>query len=154
MWFDVASVQYVIFKLGEDIYGAQIHNVQEIILPKEPTRVPNNPDFIEGIIDYRDEVIPLLDLKKRFNLGESRYSGETRLVVVRVDDRNIAFSVDEVTEILWADEDQIDKAPEMTRIKKEFITGVARIDEKLIIILDLAKVLSVEEQDVLDTINI
>ena len=57
------DTQYVIFRLGEELYGASIHDVQEIILPQQPTRVPNNPDFIEGIIDYMNKVIPDLDLK-------------------------------------------------------------------------------------------
>ena len=75
------DTQYVIFRLGDELYGAAINDVQEIILPQQPTRVPNNPDFIEGIIDYRDKVIPVLDLKKRFNLGKSEYEAEARLLL-------------------------------------------------------------------------
>lgn len=150
----MSDIQYVIFRLEEDIYGAEIHSVQEIILPKEPTKIPNSPDFIEGIIDYRDEVIPLLDLKKRFRLGASEYEGQTRFIVAGIDGKNIAFSVDEVTEILWAREDQLEEAPEMTRINKEFITGVARIEGELIVILDLSKVLSVGERDILNSLDV
>lgn len=149
----MANTQYVIFKLDGESYGAEIHNIQEIILPQEPTQVPNNPDFIEGIIDYRDEVIPVLDLKKRFRLGSGDYKGQSRFIVAQVNRRNVAFAVDEVTEILRAQEEQIGEAPEMTRISKEYITGVTRVGERLIIMLDLSKVLSVGEQDVIEAMD-
>ena len=148
------ETQYVIFRLGEDLYGAAIHDVQEIILPQEPTRVPDNPDFIEGIIDYRDEVIPVLDLKKRFRLGNAQYGGQARFIVADVNDNNVAFAVDEVTEILRTEKENIEEAPEVTRISKEYIYGATRLDGKLIVLLELSKVLTVEEQDVLESINV
>jgi purine-binding chemotaxis protein CheW len=150
----MVETQYVIFRLGEDLYGATIKDVQEIILPQKPTRVPNNPNFIEGIIDYRERVIPVLDLKKRFQLGNSKYEGQSRFIVARVDDKDIAFAVDEVTEILRAQGQDIEEAPEATRIGKEYIYGVTRIGNQLIVLLELSKVLSVDERDMLESINI
>ncbi|MFY9176917.1 MAG: chemotaxis protein CheW [Caldicoprobacterales bacterium] len=147
------DTQYVIFRLGEELYGAAIHDVQEIILPQQPTRVPNNPDFIEGIIDYRDKVIPVLDLKKRFNLGNAHYEGQARFIVADVNGSNIAFAVDEVREILRTEEENIDDAPDITRINKEYITGATHLNDKLIILLELSKVLSVDEQDLLGSIE-
>jgi len=147
------DTQYVIFRLGDELYGAAINDVQEIILPQQPTRVPNNPDFIEGIIDYRDKVIPVLDLKKRFNLGKSEYEGQARFIVADVNNSNIAFAVDEVTEILRTEEGSIEEAPDITRINKEYISGATHLNGKLIILLELSKVLSVEEQDILESIK-
>jgi len=146
----MANVQYVIFRLGEEYYGAEIHNIQEIILPKTPTKVPNNPDFIEGIIDYRDGVVPVLDLKKRFKLGNAEYGKEAKFIVAQVGNKNVAFAVDEVTEILRTDKDSIEEAPEMTKIGKEYITGVTRMGECFIILLDLSRVLTVDEQVILE----
>jgi len=146
----MADVQYVIFRLEDEYYGAEIQNIQEIILPKTPTKVPNNPDFIEGVIDYRDRVVPVLDLKKRFKLGIGVYTKDAKFIVAQVGDKNVAFFVDEVTEILRSDTENIEEAPEMTRIGKEYITGVTRLDERLIILLDLSKVLTVDEQAVLE----
>jgi len=146
------DTQYVIFRLGDELYGAAIHDVQEIILPQQPTRVPNNPDFIEGIIDYRDKVIPVLDLKKRFDLGKAEYGGQAKFIVADVNNSNVAFAVDEVTEILRTEEENIEEAPEITRINKEYITGATHLYGKLIILLELSKVLSVEEQDMLEAI--
>lgn len=145
--------QYVIFKLGEELYGATIHDIQEIILPQKPTRVPNNPDFIEGVIDYRDRVIPVLDLKKRFNLGNGQYDGQSRFIVAEVNDNYVAFAVDEVTEILRTQSEDIEEAPEATKISKDYIYGATHIGGNLIILLELSKVLTIEEQDLLEDVS-
>ncbi len=148
----MADVQYVIFRLEDEYYGADIQNIQEIILTEIPTKVPNNPDFIEGVIDYRNKVIPVLDLKKRFKLGTGEYTKDAKFIVVQVKDRHIAVVVDEVTEILRTDTENIEEPPEMTRIGKEYIIGVSRVDERLIILLDLSKVLTVDERLILESL--
>ncbi|NLI61452.1 MAG: purine-binding chemotaxis protein CheW [Clostridiales bacterium] len=149
----MVDTQYVIFRLGEELYGAAIHDIQEIMLPQTPTMVPNNPGFIEGIIDYRDKVIPVLDLKKRFRLGTAEYEGQSRFVIAEVNGNNVAFAVDEVTEILRTQKEDIEEVPELTRISKEYIYGATHLDGKLIVLLELSKVLTVEEQDLLESIN-
>lgn len=148
----MAEVQYVIFRLEDEYYGAEIQNIQEVILPETPTRVPNNPDFIEGVIDYRGEVIPVLDLKKRFKLGAVEYTKDAKFIVVQMGDKYIAIIVDEVIEILRSDTENIEEPPEMTRIGKEYITGVVRMDDRLVILLDLSKVLTVDEQEILEAL--
>lgn len=148
----MAEIQFVVFRLGDQVYGAQIHNIQEIILPVKPTKVPNNPDFIEGVIDYRQEVVPVLDLKKRFRLGQSDYGREARFIVAEVGEKKVAFIVDEVTEVLRVDSAKISDPPEMTRISKDYITGVIKLESGLVILLDLSKVLTVKEQDLLEAL--
>ena len=148
----MADSQFIVFRLEDQFYGAQIYNIQEIIFPQIPTRIPNNPDFIEGVIDYRDSMVPVLDLKKRFKLGNSDYSGSSRLIIAEVNGSKVAFAVDEVTEILRIDDDQLGDAPEMTKINKEYITGVARLKNTLVVVLDLPKILSVKEQDIIGKI--
>lgn len=130
----MAEIQFVVFKLGDQAYGAQIHNIQEIILPVKPTKVPNNPDFIEGVIDYRQEVVPVLDLKKRFRLGQSDYGHKARFIVAEVGEKKVAFIVDEVTEVLRVDSAKISDPPEMTRINKDYITGVIKLESGLVIL--------------------
>ncbi|MGI6189061.1 MAG: chemotaxis protein CheW [Clostridiales bacterium] len=146
----MAEVQFVVFRLADQVYGAQIHNIQEIILPEQPTKVPNNPDFIEGVINHRGEVIPVLDLKKRFRLGDADYGRESRFIVAEVDEKKAAFIVDEVTEILRVYSEQIGEPPEMTKINKDYITGVVMMEKSLVILLDLSKVLTVEEKDIIN----
>ncbi len=144
------DAQFVIFRIGDDIYGADIYNINEIIFPKLPTKMPNNPDFIEGVIEYRGIMVPVLDLKKRFNLGASSFTDQTRLVVAEVEEELVAFSVDEVVEILRLEEGNIKEAPEMTKIDKKYIKGVGKADDRLIVLLDLSKVLTVDEIDILN----
>ena len=98
-------------------------------------------------------MIPVLDLKKRFQLGDSKYEGQSRFIVARVNDNDIAFAVDEVTE-LRAQREDIEEAPEATRIGKEYIYGVTHIGDQLIVLLELSKVLSVDERDVLESMDI
>ena len=142
----MAEVQFVVFRLADQVYGAQIHNIQEIILPEQPTKVPNNPDFIEGVINHRGEVIPVLDLKKRFRLGDADYGRESRFIVAEVDEKKAAFIVDEVTEILRVYSEQIGEPPEMTKINKDYITGVVMMEKSLVILLDLSKVLRLKKR--------
>ncbi len=149
----MAEVQFVVFRLADEEYGAQIHNIQEIIRPEEPTKVPNNPDFIEGVINHRGEIVPVLDLKKRFRLGNADYDRESRFIVAEVGEKKVAFVVDEVTEILRVDSEQIGEPPEMTKINKDYITGVIKMENGLVILLDLSKVLTVEESDILENLQ-
>jgi purine-binding chemotaxis protein CheW len=145
----VEDSKIIVFKLGEQLYGADILPIQEILLPKEPVKVPNNPSFIEGVIDHRGQVIPVLDLKKRFGLGKTQLQKEARLIVARIGTKNIAFAVDTVLEITNAEKQQRQEAPDMVKIKKEYIAGMVRLNAGIIVLLDLSKVLTVEEQDLI-----
>ncbi|MFU0800405.1 MAG: chemotaxis protein CheW [Xylanivirga thermophila] len=148
----MAEQQFVVFRLGEEMYAAHIYNVQEIIFPEQPTKVPNNPDFIEGVIDYRGTMVPVMDLKKRFHLGEAAYKQGARFIIAEVGDVKAAFIVDEVTEVLRVDDSIIGEAPDMTKIKKEYISGMAKLKDKLVVILDLSKIFTVEEKEVISAL--
>ena len=97
-------------------------------------------------------MIPVLDLKKRFKLGAVEYTKDAKFIVVQMGDKYIAIIVDEVIEILRSDTENIEEPPEMTRIGKEYITGVVRMDDRLVILLDLSKVLTVDEQEILEAL--
>lgn len=140
---------YLLFRLEDELYGAEIDTIREIIMPEEPTRVPSNPEFIEGVIDYRGYIVPVLDLKKRFRLGSTPYNEEARLVVSDVSIGNVAFMVDEIVGINRIATETLGELPEMTKIGKEYLTGVVRDRGRLIIMMDLSKVLTVEEKDIL-----
>lgn len=139
----------VVFKVANQLFGADLMPLQEILLPKEPVKVPNNPAFVEGVIDHRGQVIPVIDLKKRLNLGESDYIKETRFVIAEVGKKKAAFVVDAVVEIVNVDESMMEKAPDMVKINKDYISGVFRLSTGLTVILNLSKVLTVEEQDLI-----
>ena len=142
--------QYVLFTMGEETYGADINTVREIIMPVGITKVPSNPPFIEGVINLRGQLIPVLDLKKRFKLGTVQDISTARFVIANVNSILTGFTVDEVTEVLRLDEEQIEPAPEVTKIGKEYVQGIAKIDGKLLVLLDLSKVLTVKEKEILE----
>lgn len=143
--------QYVSFVLGKERYAINIMDVEEIIRLTEITAVPKAPDFVEGIINLRERVIPVVDLKKRINLGEATYDENTRIIVVVLNGKRIGLIIDAVDEIVRIESDVIDAAPAVTvSLDSSYIEGVARTDKGMIIILKANKVFSSSEQGQLD----
>ncbi len=139
--------QLVVFNLAEEHYGVDITAVEGIIKMQPITVVPRAPAFVEGVINLRGSVLPVIDLGKRFGLPAEKETKETRIVVVEVMGTNVGMVVDAVSEVLRvSDEDIEPPSPVVTTVDSAFITGIAKVDERLIILLDLAKVFSTEEQ--------
>lgn len=140
--------QMVVFELEKELYGVDIHQVQEIIRVPAITHVPRTPDFVEGVINLRGSVIPILDLRKRFGFGPGGDEDEKRIVVVEMEDKTLGVIVDAVTEVLLVDEASVEPpSPYIVTVDSQYIVGVARLDEQLIIVLDLNQVLSMGERD-------
>ncbi len=143
----VSEKQYVIFNLGNEEYGVDIMKVKEISEFKESTKVPNAPYFVDGIINLRGEIIPIVNLKKRFNIDNNDVDSDTRIIVINLNERNVGFVVDEASQVLRINDNDIDPAPEIIAgIERQYITGVGKVDEKIIILLDLEKILTDEEK--------
>jgi purine-binding chemotaxis protein CheW len=139
-------LQLVSFKLGEEEFGVDILKVQEINRMMEITKMPNSPEFIEGIINLREKIIPVVDLRKRLGLSDKEPDNQTRIIVVNLANRTVGFIVDEVSEVLRIESDKTEPPPEMTtNINTDYITSVAKLDDNLLILLDLSKVLTAEE---------
>ena len=140
-------IQLIVFDLGDEEYGADINQVREIIRTGTITPIPDSPDFIKGISNIRGEVPVIIDLKTRFFLPSVKREVENRHIVITEQEKNIfGLLVDEVTEVLRIPETDIKPAPELvTRIDREYVSGVITLENRLIILLDLAKVLSTEE---------
>lgn len=135
--------QYVVFKLANESYAVDIMNVSEITEPKQSTKVPNAPDFVEGIINLRGEVIPIIDLKKRFDIENNSKSTDKRIIVVNIENKNVGFMVDAADEVLTIDEKDIDPPSNIiTKSDRQFITGIGKVGDRILIILDLVKILS------------
>jgi purine-binding chemotaxis protein CheW len=146
--------QLVVFNLANEHYGVDIAAVDGIVEMKPITTVPHAPSFVEGITNLRGEVLPVIDLRKRFSLPAGETTKETRIVNVEMDGTKVGMIVDAVTEVLRVAEEDIEPAsPIVMTVDSAFITGIAKVDERLIILLDLAKVLSTEEQADLHTIQ-
>ncbi len=142
-----AEEQLVIFELANEVYGVDISRVQEIIRMTTITRLPRAPEFVEGVINLRGKVIPVVDLKKRFGLDLSECTKSSRIVVVDVGDHTIGMVVDAVSEVLRVPTESVEPpSPVVTTIESDYIRGIAKLEGRLIILLDLNKVLSWEEK--------
>ncbi len=140
--------QLVIFELGNENFGIDIASVEGIVKLQEITKIPQAPSYMEGITNHRGSVLPVIDLHKRFGMVVSEQSNETRIVVANMGEIKIGMIVSAVSEVLTIDDSVIEPPPPMiSNINSEFITGVAKIDTRLVILLDLAKVLSTEEKN-------
>ena len=139
--------QLVIFELGAEYFGIDISMVEGINKMLEITKIPQAPAYMEGITNLRGSVLPVIDLQKRFGMVLQERTNETRIVVANMDGVKIGMVVSAVSEVLTIEESVIEPPPPMvSNVNSEFIIGVAKIDKRLVIMLDLAKVLSVEEK--------
>ncbi|MCR4430529.1 MAG: chemotaxis protein CheW [Tepidanaerobacteraceae bacterium] len=138
--------QFVEFKLGEEEYGVDILQVKTIERMMPVTRVPKAPSFVEGVINLRGEIVPVIDLKKRFDLPPSQITDNTRIIIVSLEDITVGMIVDSATEVIQLPQEAIEPAPNITGgIDSSFLDGVGKLDGKLLILLNLSKVLKPQE---------
>ncbi len=141
-------MQLVGFKIGKEQFGVDILMVQEIIRSAPITAVPNSPEFIEGVINLRGSIIPVIELRKRLNLYKpSEHHGKDWILIVDVDGRVTGFIVDSVTKVLKIRRDSIEPPPDIVvaGLKSQYIHGVCEIGKGLLILLDFSRILQVEE---------
>ena len=140
--------QLVIFELGTEQFGIEIATVEGIVKMQEITKIPYAPSYMEGITNLRGSVLPVIDLKKRFNLEPEAETRETRIITVNMDSIKMGMIVSSVSEVLTIEDSVIEPPPPMIcNINSSFITGVAKIDSHLVILLDLEKILSSDEKE-------
>ncbi len=139
-------LQLVSFNIGSEEFGVDILKVQEINRMVDITKVPQAPHYVEGVINLRGKVIPIIDLRKRFSLEVKAHDKNTRIVVVDIGGNIMGMIVDAVSEVLRLPSDTIEPPPELvTGINSEYIKGVAKLEDRLLIFLDLSKVIDVGE---------
>ena len=139
--------QLVVFQLGAELYGVDIARVHEIIRLQTITRVPRAPSFVEGVINLRGKVIPVVDLRRRFGLPLADHTRATRTVVVEIGDQVVGIIVDSVSEVLRVSTATIEPpSPVVAGIDSEYLQGIAKLPERLVILLDLDRVLAREER--------
>lgn len=139
--------QLVIFELAGEFFGVEIACVESIIKMQDITRMPKSPAFVEGVTNLRGKVLPVIDLEKRFDIPGHTRSHDTRIMVVNIDKLEVGMIVSAVSEVLTIDDSSIEPAPPMvTTINSNFIAGIARVDSRLVILLDLNQVLTLSEK--------
>jgi purine-binding chemotaxis protein CheW len=142
------EIQLVIFRLRDEEFGVDIGSVLEISRVLDITHIPQAPGFIEGVINLRGQVIAVVDLARQFSLKPQAQLPKTaRIIVVKVSDETIGLIVDEVPEVLRIAEENIEPTPEIiqTEIKRDYIKGVGKLGDRLVILLDIDKVLAPHE---------
>jgi len=146
--------QLVVFELGKENYGVDISAVESIIKLQAITAVPQAASFVEGVTNLRGNVLPVIDLRKRFGLNACEVSKNSRIVVVAMNGTKVGMIVDAVSEVLRVPSDSIELPPSMvTTVNSSFITGIAKMDQKLVILLDLQKILTINEKDMVSDLN-
>lgn len=146
--------QFVSFVVAGEEFGVNILTVQEIIRPVDITRVPHAPEFVEGVINLRGRILPVIDLRTRFGFPERAQDDDTRIVVVEIGNQTVGFMADSVREVLRVDVTAIEPAPELAvGIDAGYLRGVAKLDERLLILLDLESLLSDEEAEALEGLD-
>lgn len=141
-------MQLVGFMIGNELFGVNILMVQEIIRGAAITHVPKSPAFVEGVINLRGSIIPVIDLRKRLDLYlEPKKEGKNWILLLDIGGRITGFVVDRVTEVLKIQEDRLEAAPEIVTagLESQYIQGVCEIGEKLLILLDFNRILLLEE---------
>ena len=147
------ELQLVIFRLAKEEYGLPITKVQEINRLVPITKLPQTPSFMEGIINLRGRIIPVIDLRKRFSLPAEGQSEENRIIIVEVNGQTVGIIVDAVTEVVRLPGSSVEPPPPTFIIDAQYIHGVGKLDDRLLILLDIDNILTSQEEIVLKQIN-
>lgn len=140
------EVQLVIFQLGREEFAVEVTQVREIIRMQDITRMPKAPSFVEGIINLRGQIIAVLDLAQRLNLEAADRGSETRIIVVEAGDVKVGMIVDSVSEVMRISEEEVEPSPALAAdVEAVYLKGVVKQENRLIILLDLTRILATEE---------
>jgi purine-binding chemotaxis protein CheW len=138
--------QFVSFSVGNEDYGVHIEQVQEIIRMTEITALPQTDSYVKGIINLRGNIIPIIDMRTKFNMDAMNYSELTRVIVVNMKEKLVGIVVDSVSRVLELPENEIEAPPDIINgLSREYIDGIGKIDDNMIIILKIDEVLSADE---------
>ena len=138
----------LIFGLSNEKYATNITEVERILGYVEPTVLPETPGFVKGVIDYEDSILPIISLTNKFNLGEEKISETTKIIVVKRKEKKFGVIVDNVYEVTDINNGNIEETPEITNaVERKYISGLMKLDNHIVILLDLDRLLSSEDED-------
>jgi len=141
-------LQLVSFRVGREEFGLDILRVQEIIRVQQLTRVPNSPGFVEGVINLRGKVIPVISLRRIFGWDGAEHDKQTRIVVIDVSGTVVGFLVDSVSEVLRVPAGTVEPPPRLGEVKREYVSGVGKLENRLLILLDVDRLMTDSEAHV------
>jgi purine-binding chemotaxis protein CheW len=150
---DLAGREFLAFTLGSEEYGIDILKVQEIRGYEAVTRIANAPEFIKGVINLRGIIIPVVDMRIKFNLGTPVYDQFTVVIILNIGGRIVGMVVDSVSDVTTLKPDQVKPAPEMgAAFSTDYMIGLGTIDERMLILVDIDKLMSSSEMGLVETL--
>jgi|SRR5690554_1557974 len=145
--------EFLVFSLGDEEYAVDILKVQEIRGYENVTRIANAPDFIKGVTNLRGVIVPIVDLRIKFHLDKVEYGGLTVVIVVNVEDRVVGIVVDGVSDVMTLTPDQIKPAPEFgVTLSSDFLSGLGSLDDRMLVIVDIDKLLTSDEMELVERV--
>jgi purine-binding chemotaxis protein CheW len=147
---DNKELKILIFSINDEYYAADIMEVERILGYEPSTKLPDVPEFVDGVINYEGKVLPVISLAKRFDIENNKITSNSKLIVVKYENGKIGVIVDLVSEVKDVSSDNIEEPPEVVSgISKRYLKGLVKIDNKIIIFLNMAQILSEEEKELL-----
>ncbi|HCW53663.1 MAG TPA: chemotaxis protein CheW [Clostridium sp.] len=138
----------LVFGLSNEKYSTNITEVERILGYVEPTILPETPNFVRGVIDYEDSILPIISISNKFKLGEEKITEATKIIVVKRKEKKFGVIVDNVYEVTNIDNKNIEEAPEITNsVERKYISGLIKLENHIVILLDLDRILSSEDED-------
>jgi len=142
------------FTIGGEDYGVDIQTVKEVIRITQITRLPKAPLFVKGVINLRGDIIPIIDLREKFGFNRQEYVNSSRIIVTEMKGKSVGMVVDSVTSVIRLNQDDIDPPPPLVGgLSEEYLNGVGKFGGKLIVLLNIDRILSMEEVDELNRIE-
>lgn len=146
-----AAGEYLTFVLGTEQYGLEILKVQEIRGYDAVTQIANTPDFIKGVVNLRGKIVPIVDLRIKFNLGKVEYDEFTVVIILNLSGRIVGIVVDGVSDVMALKEEQLREVPSLvTSIDTKYIVGLATVEEQMLILVDIERLMSSDEMQLID----
>jgi purine-binding chemotaxis protein CheW len=139
------------FKLGNEEYGIKILQVQEIRGYESVTRIASAPEHVKGVVNLRGTIVPIVDMRIKFKLGEPTYNQFTVVIILNIQDRVVGMVVDSVSDVISLTADQIKPAPDMGALNTDYVVGLGTVDERMIILVDIDRLMSAEDMCVIDS---
>lgn len=149
-----ANKKILIFKIGGEEFAADIMQIERILGFSEPTRVPEAPHFVRGVIKYQGKIIPVIDLNKRLHMEITNFSEDAKIIVVKHNQLSIGLIVDMVSEVVDIVDEDIDNAPDIVKgISNKYIMGMIKLNDRIIILLDTEQILTVDQINELNLLS-
>jgi len=143
--------EFLTFRLGQEEYGIDILKVQEIRGYEQPTRLANAPDFIKGVINLRGTIVPIVDMRLKFNVGEASYDAFTVVIILNIANRVVGIVVDSVSDVLTLEQNQIRPTPEFSgALDVSYVMGLGSIGDRMLILVDIERLMTSAEMALID----